>query len=131
MHKIKTTPTTNNQEIGVAPNTIFTWHLIRNGAHFGIAHVPNQKLRTRLVHPKDKITAKERTNVVYKINCKDCPQYYVGKTGRKLDTRLKEHQAAIRRHVETLFRHNFDNTTIITTAPRKKSRLLKEALFFG
>ena len=30
------------------------------------------------VHMKGKINAKEHTNVVYKITCKGCSQYYVG-----------------------------------------------------
>ena len=40
---------------------------------------------------KDKIKKEDYSNVVYKINCPDCNHSYVGKTKRKLMTRLKEH----------------------------------------
>ena len=33
----------------------------------------------------------ERTGVVYKVPCADCPRVYVGQTGRKLNTRIREH----------------------------------------
>lgn len=32
------------------------------------------------------------TNVIYKIPCKDCDKFYIGQTGRYLNTRLKEHE---------------------------------------
>ncbi|GAA50808.1 hypothetical protein CLF_105067 [Clonorchis sinensis] len=40
----------------------------------------------------------KRNNVVYHINCSKCNKFYVGQTGRKLCTRIKEHNAAVRRH---------------------------------
>ena len=98
---------------------------------FLIAHLPKQSLRTKLVHQKDRITSKQRTNVVSNISCKDCPQYYVRKTGRKLGTRIKEHHTAILRHnkmslVQAHASHsghnfNFNDSAIITTDPRKKA----------
>ena len=106
---------------------------------FRLSHVPNQTLCRKSIHRKDKITAKERTNVAYKIDCKECQQYYAGETGRELGTRLEQHQAAIRQQhnkpsntVQAHTSHNghnldLDNTTIITTDPRKKGGLFKEA----
>jgi len=29
---------------------------------------------------------------VYKIKCSNCPQHYIGQTGRNLSIRVKEHQ---------------------------------------
>eukprot|EP00061_Rhincodon_typus_P014590 g41700.t1 len=39
-----------------------------------------------------------RTKVIYKIPCKDCEKHYIGQTGRKLATRIHEHQLATKRH---------------------------------
>eukprot|EP00061_Rhincodon_typus_P005981 g26136.t1 len=40
----------------------------------------------------------DRTNVIYKIPCKDCNKHYTGQTGRELATRIHEHQLATKRH---------------------------------
>ena len=44
---------------------------------------------------KDKVPEHLRTNVVYKVNCKDCPKVYVGQTSQYLKTRLSQHQRNI------------------------------------
>ena len=36
-------------------------------------------------------------NVVYQLKCKECPEQYVGETGRFLETRLEEHNGEARR----------------------------------
>ena len=64
---------------------------------FGIQLVtqPTNKLRSRLVHPKDPITSNERQGVVYAIKCSD-DRTYVGETGRLLAERTKEHKREVR-----------------------------------
>jgi len=47
------------------------------------------------VHPKDKQEKEEITDCVYKIPCSNCEQTYIGETGRKLGTRLKEHKTEV------------------------------------
>ena len=42
-------------------------------------------LRNLLVHPKDRISDKEKPEVAYKISCKNCERVYVGETGRLED----------------------------------------------
>ena len=49
----------------------------------------------RLVHPNDKVQREERTGTVYKSTFSDCSSCYVGKTGRTLYDRLKEHKRAL------------------------------------
>jgi len=39
---------------------------------------------------------KNKNNVVYKLQIKDCEASYVGQTGRKLRTRIKEHESNTR-----------------------------------
>ena len=63
-----------------------------------VAHKPYVTLRKLLSKSKDKIDLSKKTNVVYQVNCGDCNKFYVGQTGRRLETRITEHKAAIRRH---------------------------------
>ena len=67
-------------------NRVFKKHNIAT------AMKPNTSLRKLLVHPKDKIDSLDKTDCIYEIPCQNCDSTYVGETGRKLNTRLKEHQ---------------------------------------
>ena len=53
---------------------------------------PLQTLRNILVHPKDNIDPLDRSKIVYRIACRSCDTVYIGETGRKLDTRVKEQE---------------------------------------
>ena len=52
---------------------------------------PTNTIRSRLVHPKDKLGKLEQAGVVYKISCNDCTSTYVGETERRLRARVNEH----------------------------------------
>ena len=65
---------------------------------------PHTKLRELLVKPKDKSEDMEKSDVVYKIECKECSANYVGETGRLLKSRIKEHQ----RPSSPVFEHTQD-----------------------
>ena len=56
---------------------------------------PTNTLRQLLVCPKDTVPQLERPGVVYHIPCTNCPQVYIGQTGRTLTQRLKEHRRAV------------------------------------
>jgi len=56
---------------------------------------PHTMLRNMLVHPKDRISDEEKPEVVHKIPCKNCEQFYVGETGRPLGARVKEHRKEV------------------------------------
>lgn len=64
------------------------------------------KLNKIIKTHKDPIPKQSKKNVVYKINCGDCDASYVGQTGRKLITRIKEHNKYINR--------NTTNKSVIT-----------------
>ena len=53
-------------------------------------------LRQLTVDPKDPIPKEDKAGVVYQIPCSNCPQTYIGQTGRTLGQRLKEHKKAVK-----------------------------------
>ncbi|XP_071949894.1 uncharacterized protein [Antedon mediterranea] len=54
--------------------------------------IPSNKIRQNLVHPKDHIEKDQVCGCIYKLQCLNCPQAYIGETGRALKTRIKEHR---------------------------------------
>ncbi|UYV73936.1 SPON1 [Cordylochernes scorpioides] len=59
-------------------------------------------LGTSLRHPLTKSSVRpspqSSSNAIYRIPCNDCPQSYVGETGRTIATRVLEHERNIRSH---------------------------------
>ena len=64
---------------------------------------PHRSLRQILVHPKDKVEDKHKTDCVYQIPCKTCNMCYIGETRRTFGTRLEEHK----KEVETVTYRRF------------------------
>jgi len=56
---------------------------------------PHTALRNMLVHPKDRISDEDKSEVLYKIRCKNCERVYAGETGRPLGERVKEHRKEV------------------------------------
>jgi hypothetical protein len=102
-----------------------------------IAHKPTTTLRSLLTKTKDRTTKEEKRNIVYRIPCRGCSKHYVGQTGRKLGTRIHEHQLAARRHDQKslLSIHadregheiDWENTEILATASSRHAREFLEA----
>ena len=65
------------------------------------SYKPLMTIRRLLVHPKDKVEDAKKTGVVYKIPCGSCPKVYIGETGRKLETRLSEHESDVENNINT------------------------------
>jgi len=55
-----------------------------------------KKLDLLIKKGKDKLDIGQNTGVVYRIDCKDCDQVYIGQTKRHLETRVKEHMNNIK-----------------------------------
>ncbi|XP_060679282.1 uncharacterized protein LOC132813914 [Hemiscyllium ocellatum] len=101
------------------------------------AHKPTATLRQQLTRTKEPIPNMSKTNVVYKIPCKDCTKHYIGQTGRQLTTRIHEHQLATKRHDQLSLvathsdnKHNefdWENTTITGQARQRTAREFLEA----
>ncbi|BHF77522.1 hypothetical protein SprV_0602062900 [Sparganum proliferum] len=70
---------------------------ILNPFGIGVAHKPESTIRQQIMRPKDPLPATEQSAVVYSIPCQNCNARYVGETGKRLCTRLHEHQLAVNR----------------------------------
>ena len=46
----------------------------------------------------------KRSHVIYKVNCSECDEFYIGLTNRRLETRLHEH---LTNENSALYRHSF------------------------
>ena len=100
---------------------------------------PFRTLRKILSHPKDRIPDDDKSNVIYKINCRDCDASYVGETGRALKTHVSEHHRAVEKmnfSGSALAQHAWENhhhidwtsTCILGTESHYRSRLSREAI---
>ena len=52
---------------------------------------PSYKLNV-LSKLKSQISLLNKSNVVYKLNCEDCEEFYIGQTTRRLKKRIQEHK---------------------------------------
>ena len=89
---------------------------------------------------EDQDTIGLKSNLVYKISCKDCDKVYIGQTKIYLKTRVKEHKdnytkhpreyTALTKHkIDNSHRFDFDNVKILATEKNLKKRITKEILF--
>ena len=106
-------------------------------------------LKSLLVHPKDKQEKEEITDCVYKIPCASCEKSYIGETGRRFGTTLKEHKTEVESITSKPFTRNLseqnksaltdhashDNhvinwpaSTILDRESDKSTRWIKEAV---
>ena len=87
---------------------------------------------------KDKLNRSQRSNVIYRANCWDCADFYIGKTKRRLHDRKSEHfkaltysesSSAIADHVKTTD-HNikWDHFEILTSGKTDLHCKIKETL---
>ncbi|KYN07988.1 hypothetical protein ALC62_01038 [Cyphomyrmex costatus] len=103
-----------------------------------IAYKPINNLSSIIKTGKDKLDKFDNTNVVYKINCKDCDMTYVGQTKRRLKTRLKEHRDGWKRinNTSVVSKHqvncnhdiDWDNTAILDNEPIYFKRSISEMI---
>jgi len=97
-----------------------------------LAFSVNNKLNFLIRLHKDPLIKSNHSNVVYRIDCGDCDASYVGYTGRRLATRLREHQLNINEPSDLLsvvsnhrlLGHNFkwEDTTILDEEPSYKKK---------
>ena len=86
---------------------------------------------SRLKCPVPKLS---QSSLVYKVKCKECEEFYVGMTSRRLEQRLHEHST--RDHNSALFKHSsltghsidYEDAEIIAKDSIKVRLLIKETL---
>jgi len=59
------------------------------------ANRPHRTLRNFVIHPKDKVKDEEKTELIYRVPCKNCSSSYIGETGSKFGLRIKEHKKEV------------------------------------
>ena len=87
---------------------------------------------------KDRLEKNDCSNIVYKVDCKNCPSSYVGQSRRKLLYRVNEHTRDVKKlsknsslatHVNnTNHTIDFENIKIIDSEKSYKKRLFSEML---
>lgn len=73
-----------------------------------VAYKSKAPLRSHFTKVKDKVHVLDKSGV-YRISCADCEASYVGQTGRKLRTRLKEHLTSSSSEFKKHIRENGHN----------------------
>ena len=84
---------------------------------------------------KDSTNKWEKTNIVYKFNCKNCPATHIGESKRSLRVRINEHknkkdnESVVCEH-QLEFNHEFDweNTKIVDYVSDYRKRLTSEMI---
>ena len=97
-----------------------------------VVFVPIYKL-SRLSHLKCKYPLLSQSGVVYRVNCSNCEEFYVGMTTRRLEQRLKEHCSsdcsALKRHaMDTSHTIDYVLPTIVASDQDRTRLYIKESL---
>jgi len=99
-----------------------------------------KKLDCIIKRGKDRLDTKSNTDVVYKLECKDCEKVYIGQTKRHLETRVKEHRNNIRNasgNFSVVTNHrlsnnhefNWDEPIILHKEKNRRKREIAEMFF--
>ena len=93
---------------------------------------PVFKLQT-LSNLKCQIPLLTLSNLVYRINCRECAEFYIGKTNRRLSQCIKEHStsdnSALTRHaIVTNHTIDFNNPQVLCKDSGHYTLLIKETL---
>ena len=100
---------------------------------------PAVTIKQLLSHPKDPTPDLQRSGVVYRIPCSDCPASYIGQTKRRLHQRIEEHKRAVRQAdfnssalAEHAWNHShpidWSNIKVLSNPRDTTTRLVEEAV---
>ena len=138
-----TTTTTNNNNnnknitivVPYMPNTGEKFRKLCKKKGIQVHFKGTNTLRTALGNPKDKDPKNNQTGIIYHYQCPqiNCPSTYIGKSGRSLGERVKEHFKApspIHLH-STTTGHPVDpeQFNIVHKEVNSHSRTIREAMF--
>ena len=95
---------------------------------YNIAYTTNNTLKRHLTSKTIHNTKHEKhaSTGVYKLNCNDCPKYYIGQTGRYFKTRYTEHivKALTQPFIKSNFAEHIFNTHHTYTNIEKNQEIL-------
>ena len=82
---------------------------------------------------KDSLKLLDQSRIVYRISCSQCQQFYIGKTVRRLSTRMKEHQSSelgpVHIHLtNTGHQLNLNEPKVLARDQHDERLLIKESL---
>ena len=82
---------------------------------------------------KSSLPTLSRSNVIYKVNCTQCEHFYIGKTKRILNQRLREHKsdensALLRHSLDTGHCIAYDDPGIVASDSNEQRLYIKESL---
>ena len=69
---------------------------VLNNYNIKVALKPHQTIGSVFPKPKDPVSKDQARGIIYSIRCKDCDKLYIRATKRKFNTRLREHQKAVK-----------------------------------
>ena len=109
---------------------------ILNSHDIRVTYKNCSSLRSKLVKTKPPCISEDGSGV-YVVPCSDCPDLYIGETGRTLATRLKEHKSYVRyaKQSSAIFNHvhsqnhniNWNASKIVYHSNDIKKRLIVES----
>ena len=78
---------------------------------------------------KDKVSLMKRTNIIYSISCMDCDKKYIGKTIRRLETRISEHKRDYKKAREVMSSQNrADRRFVLENMTTTKTALVQHTI---
>ena len=96
-------------------------------------------LRKQLCNIKDKKSNMDKKNVIYQLNCQNCPANYIGESSRTAKIRVNEHNNDIQRKRirNNIFTHerdqnhkfNMNNVNILMQETKLRPRKFIEGVF--
>ena len=118
--------------------------MIKHDQDFRIGFKPQSTIKRILPTPYAKTPTLQQHGIIYQFNCNDCNGCYIGQTGQKLESRLKQHHndhkskklrpnntAAFYYTKNTGHTFDLDNTKIIGTEKHLQKRLILEPIFIN
>ena len=107
--------------------------------HIPVHFKPENTLRQKLVHPKDKTPRHKQSNVVYAVQCsEECSDLYIGETKQQLHKRMAQHRratssgqdSAVHLHLKDTG-HSFEDSNVHVLAREERwfERGVKEAIY--
>ena len=104
-----------------------------------LSHKASNTIKTNVCQLKDRRTALETKNAIYKINCKNCDSVYIGESSKVVGDRVKEHSSNVRRRYQgsLIYKHSnetghefdFDNPKVLNSSKFTGTRKYLESFY--